>query len=339
MTRNRASDAATVRVAVGVLEDGDGRVLVTRRAADRHQGGLWEFPGGKIEPGESAVAGLRRELREELGIELERQQPLRRVRHDYGDRRVLLDVRQVTGYRGMPRPREGQPMRWLAVDALRAEDFPAANRAIIRCLTLPDIMGITRPPGDEEDEKNEKDEAAFIEGFGRALGGGWRMVQLRLPGLDAPDYRRLAECCLDLARAQGCRLVLNASPTLFRRIGGAAGLHVDSRRLRTIQQRPVAEDRLFGASCHNLAELHRAQASGADYAFLSPVQPTGSHPGARPLGWQRFAQLAAAVDIPVYALGGMRRTDLERARQCGARGIAGISLFMAPWPFSCGTRR
>lgn len=322
MTRNRASDAATVRVAVGVIEDGDGRVLVTRRAADRHQGGLREFPGGKIEPGESAVAGLRRELREELGLELERQQPLRRVRHDYGDRRVLLDVRRVTGYRGVPRPREGQPMRWLAVDALRAEDFPAANRAIIRCLALPDVMGITRPPADDEEE------AAFVEAFVRALGSGWRMVQLRLPGLDAADYRRLAERCLDRARARDCRLLLNASPTLFRRIGGAAGLHVDSRRLRTIEQRPVAEDRLFGASCHNLAELHRAQASGADYAFLSPVQPTGSHPGARPLGWQRFAQLAAAVDIPVYALGGMRRTDLERARQCGARGVAGISLFM-----------
>ncbi len=335
MTRNRASDAPAVRVAVGVIEDGDGRVLVTRRAADRHQGGLWEFPGGKVEPGESAVAGLRRELREELGIELEHEQPLRRIRHDYGDRRVLLEVRRVTGYRGVPQPREDQPMRWLARDALRAEEFPAANRAIIRCLALPDVMGITRAPGDGEDE------AAFTEAFQRALGGDWRMVQLRLPGRDAAGYRRLAERCLSVARAGDCGLMLHSSPALFRRIGGrAAGLHVDSRQLNALERRPVGETQLFGASCHNLAELRQAQRNGADYAFLSPVQPTGSHPGARPLGWQRFAQLAAKVDIPVYALGGMRRADLERARQCGARGVAGISLFMeAPPALNCGTRR
>ena len=128
------STAAEVHVAVAVLRDGEGRILLTRRHADSHQGGLWEFPGGKVEAGESLAAALRRELREELGVDIRSHRPLLEIRHDYGDKRVFLDVHIVEDFAGRPRPLEQQPMRWVAVEELCDYAFPAANEPIVDAL-------------------------------------------------------------------------------------------------------------------------------------------------------------------------------------------------------------
>lgn len=112
-------------------------MLVALRAAHRHQGGRWEFPGGKLDAGESVEEALARELREELGIEVEAAEPLLVVHHDYADRRVLLDVWRVTRWCGEPQGREGQPLRWLAPAALDEADFPAANAPIVAALRYP----------------------------------------------------------------------------------------------------------------------------------------------------------------------------------------------------------
>lgn len=120
-----------VHVAVGVILDRNRNILITRRDPDRHQGGLWEFPGGKVEDGESLNSALTRELREELGIEVDRTSALAEVRHDYGDKSVFLDVHVVWEFSGEPQPLEGQPMVWAAVDDLRGYDFPAANVPIV----------------------------------------------------------------------------------------------------------------------------------------------------------------------------------------------------------------
>ena len=122
----------TVPVAVAVLVNARGEVLLTRRHRKQHQGGLWEFPGGKFEAGEDVDAALRRELREELGVEVEAHEALLSVTHDYPERRVQLHVRRVSAYRGAARPREGQPMRWVAVHELHRYTFPAANAPIVQ---------------------------------------------------------------------------------------------------------------------------------------------------------------------------------------------------------------
>lgn len=123
-----------LRVAVGVIVNERDEILVARRAAHLHQGGLWEFPGGKIDAGESAHAGLCRELHEELGIAVLDSAPLLVIDHDYGDRQVELDVWRVTRFSGEPQGRQGQPLRWLAVANLKEQEFPAANAAIIAAL-------------------------------------------------------------------------------------------------------------------------------------------------------------------------------------------------------------
>ena len=120
-----------LHVAVGVILDSDGKILLTRRAAASHQGGLWEFPGGKVEAGESSAVALARELSEELGIEIERATALLEVKHDYGDRSVVLDAHVVWAFRGPARALEGQPMAWVKPQALYHYAFPAANAPIV----------------------------------------------------------------------------------------------------------------------------------------------------------------------------------------------------------------
>jgi 8-oxo-dGTP diphosphatase len=309
-----------IQVAVGAISDPRGRILLTRRPDHAHQGGLWEFPGGKLEPGEALARGLERELYEELGIRLRSSTPLIRVHHHYGDRQVLLDVHRVTGFTGEPHGREGQPLRWVHPEAMEAELFPAADRPIITALRLSDRMLITGPDPARVNE--------FLERLARALASGVRLVQLRAPGLDAEAYRALAAAAAELCRRHGARMLVNPPLDTLEPPEGV-GLHLSSRRLLAAQERPPGGASLVGASCHNAEELGRAQSLGLDYALLSSVLPTASHPHAAPLGWEKFAELVERAALPVYALGGMTQRHIAVARQCGGQGIAAIGGL---WP-------
>lgn len=130
----RVEASLAVQVAVAVIFDGDQKILLTKRHADSHQGGLWEFPGGKREAGESLAAALRREIQEELGIEILSHHGLLQIEHDYGDKQVLLDVHSVDAFDGRPQPKEGQPMRWVAISELGDYAFPEANKLIVAAL-------------------------------------------------------------------------------------------------------------------------------------------------------------------------------------------------------------
>ena len=321
---SEASGTRHVHVAAGALRDGLGRILVTRRPEGVHQGGLWEFPGGKLEAGEPVRTALARELHEELGIEVRTARPLIRVHHDYGDRHVLLDVFLVTDYAGTPNGLEGQPLDWVAPAAMNPARFPAADRPIIDALRLPERYLITAP------EPNG--EAAFLRRLEAVLQAGIELVQLRRHDLADAAYGRLAQTALSLCRAAGARLLLTRAPELVRELG-ADGLHLRAETLRQISSRPEG-CALVGASCHDATELRRAAALGLDYALLGPVLRTATHPDARPLGWRGFAALADTAPLPVYALGGMRLEHLATSFEHGAQGIAAISAF---WKHRHGT--
>jgi len=302
-----------LHVAAAAIQDDRGRVLISRRHDHVHQGGLWEFPGGKLEPGETVLAGLARELREELDIRLLRSEPLIRITHHYPERSVLLDVHRVSAFAGSPRGMEGQPLRWQAPAELQAADFPAADRPIITALRLPDrylITGAdpTRPP-------------AFLERLENALQRGLSLVQLRAHELSDAGYLRLAGAARDLCREYGASLLLNRRGPLPH---WTEGVHLNRHQLAVCRQRPRV-DGWVGASCHDPQELRLAERLGLDYALLSPVQPTASHTHAAPLGWQRFAEWVGEANLPVYALGGVGLESLDRAKQAGAQGIAAIS--------------
>lgn len=304
-----------LHVMAGAITDDRGRVLVTRRPDHVHQGGLWEFPGGKLEPREAPEVGLARELEEELGIRVTASRPLIRVHHDYGDRQVLLDVRRVNAYTGTPQGREGQPLDWLHPDAMDPARFPAADRPIITALRLPPLLLITGPDPHVRE--------IFLARFDRALAGGVRMVLLRAHGLNDDAYRDLAGQARTLTVAHGARLLLNRDPAAVAACQ-RDGLHLSAQRLAVLDARPGRSGELVGASCHDADDLARAVALGLDYALLSPVQPTASHPNAEPLGWDSFSALVDPVSLPVYALGGLTPSDLPRAFDQGAQGIAAI---------------
>lgn len=124
----------SIHVAAGVLRDDSGRVLIAQRPPDKHAGGAWEFPGGKLQAGETPRAALDRELREEIGIRIGRAAELVEYTHAYPDRDVRLSVFLVSAWDGEPHSLESQPLRWLAVDDLLAHGLLPADRPIVSAL-------------------------------------------------------------------------------------------------------------------------------------------------------------------------------------------------------------
>lgn len=309
-----------LEVAVGVLADSSGRILLARRPDSVHLGGLWEFPGGKIHPGESVPAALRREMKEELGIDVGPARPLIRIRHRYPECSVALHVFRIEGYSGCAEGREGQAIRWVDERDLSRFDFPEANLPIISAIRLPPVWAIVN--------EDSFDSGYLIKRFHELFARGVTGIQIRsAPGVSAARFTETVRPLCATAVRLGVRLVLNSEPGIAV-AAGAAGVHLKSRLLSCLNARPLARDYWVGASCHTLDEMLNAQRLGLDYVFLSPVRATASHPASEPLGWERFTSLVDRVNIPVYALGGMKPTDLESARDHGAQGIAGISGFM-----------
>jgi len=302
-------------VAAGVLENARGEILVARRLDHAHQGGLWEFPGGKLEPGEDTCAGLARELAEELGIRLESARPLIRVRHDYAERSVLLDVWRVSAWRGHAHGREGQELRWLVAQALTDLAMPAADVPVVAAVRLPHRYLITPSPADDAD--------SFLAALGASIDAGVAMVALRAKELPPSEFVSLARQAADVCHARGACMLINGDPALLD-ASGADGVHLDRTRLLAAEARPIPARAWLAASCHDARELEQAVRIGADFAVLSPVAATASHANARPMGWRRFQQLLERVNMPVYALGGMRLEDVTAAWQHGGQGIAAV---------------
>ncbi len=303
-----------IPVAVGVLADERQQYLICRRPPHVHQGGLWEFPGGKVEAGESVEHALAREFREEVGVEIERARPLIKIPHAYPDKRVLLDVWWISRWRGRVRPRENQAMRWVPQAALREYTFPAANHAILMAIGLPSLYLISPDPR----------EHGFVERLRTCLQAGVSLLQLRAVGMPADELRACASSLLRLCHEHRAKMLINGRPDDALAIG-ADGVHLTSTRLLRLRERPLPLEYLVGASCHNANELHQAQRIGVDFVVISPVCATATHRDQQGMGWPQFEEFANSTQIPVYALGGMCPADLNLARRSGAQGVSMIS--------------
>ncbi|MDP3814082.1 Nudix family hydrolase [Pseudomonas sp.] len=309
-----------IHVMAAVIRGADGRILIAKRSDDQHQGGLWEFPGGKLEAGEAPTVALARELEEELGIRPTAARPLIQVRHAYPDKQVLLDVWEVSAFSGEPHGAEGQPLAWASPRQLHEYEFPAANRPIIAAARLPEHYLIT-PEGLEGPE--------LLRGIKAALARGVRLLQLRAPAMFDAQYRDLAVDIQGLCAGKA-QLMLKG-PLEWLGDFPAAGWHLTAAQLRkyAAMGRPLPAERWLAASCHSAEELALATQMGVDFITLSPVQATQTHPEAQPLGWAQVSELLQGFNSPAYLLGGVGPADLEQAWQAGAQGVAGIRAF---WP-------
>jgi len=307
---------APVDVAVGILVRPDGRLLLASRPEGKPYSGYWEFPGGKLEPGETVAHALKRELHEELGIDIGSVCPWIVRVFDYPHALVRLHFCRVFEWSGEPHAREQQRFGFFALDALPAPLLPATV-PVLRGLELPSVYAVSAAGFLGID--------AFLRRLGDSLASGLRLVQLREPDLAVADVVRLFGEMLAMTRSAGARLLVNSRHP--RALWEAAdGVHLTSHALATIRERPA--HRWVGASVHDEKELARAGELGLDFAVLGPVQLTASHPGQSPLGWTRFERIAVGTSLPVYAIGGLDSEALPMAMACGAHGVA---LLSAAW--------
>ncbi|WP_153146857.1 Nudix family hydrolase [Dechloromonas sp. H13] len=305
-----------VEVAAAVMLRAGGReFLLAQRPEGKVYAGYWEFPGGKVEPGETVRDALVRELHEELGILVTACSPwLTRV-FTYPHATVRLNFWRVTAWEGeigITAPLEHAAVDWqeCGKSATVAPILPA-NDPILKALALPTTMAITMA----ESEGVERQ----LERLEEALSAGLRLIQVRDKGWPPAQRLWFAETVVRLAHSHGALVVINDDEEIARRTG-ADGVHLSAARLATCTRRP--DFAWVGASCHDTAEIARAGELAFDYALLGPVLPTPTHPESSGIGWTEFERLLAGNTLPVLALGGMRMEMLTTAQGHGAHGIA-----------------
>ena len=292
-----------------MLERPDGAFLLAQRPTGKVYAGYWEFPGGKVEPGEDPARALSRELQEELGIDVQRAYPwLERV-YTYPHGTVRLNFFRVTAWQGEPHPREDQAIAWQRRGASSAAPMLPANAPVLAALSLPFEYAIT--------DAARLGIPQMLERLERRLAGGLKLLQVREPSLSPPERELFTAQVIGLAHRYGCRVLAKAP------FPGTDGRHFTAAELMALVARPA--DGLAAASCHTRAELERAMDLGLDLAVVGPVLEKGD---GQPLGWERFAVLVRGASIPVFAIGGLRPGDLEQAWRCGAHGLA---MIRASW--------
>jgi len=305
-----------ISVAVGVVQNKDGDYLISKRHDHLHQGGLWEFPGGKLEPNETTYKALCRELFEELGIQVKQAKPLVKISHQYPDKNVVLNVWIVNQFEGCAQSLQGQPIKWVSLHELCNYDFPEANQTILNRLLLPSIYAITG-----SFETNFE----YISKFKTCLSQGIKLIQLRYHG-DEETLLDLTKQSKVLCEKDNARLLVNADVDFLDKCN-VDGVHLNSKRLFNYSKRPIDKNKLLAVSVHNEVELQQAHLLEADFIVISPVLKTSSHPDAKTLGWDIFKDLADQSSIPAFALGGMTTSMLQQAKISNAQGIAAISEF------------
>ncbi|MGH8499617.1 MAG: Nudix family hydrolase, partial [Methylococcales bacterium] len=286
---------APIHVVAGVLRDTRGRILLTRRTEGRDLAGAWEFPGGKVEPGESAAIALHRELFEELGIEVGAIEPLISVPQRYPDKSIVLDVYTVLSYSGKPKGREKQALAWSPMEKLISYPMPPADKPVVAALIQPPVLAIT--------PEFYGDKQHYLSCIKQQLSSGIRFIQLRCKSLTPKKLNELAVDIRTLCQEENGTLFINEDIGLAKALD--CPVHLKSTQLLLPDTALQLAGHPFSAACHNIDDLEKAEALGATHAVLGPVLKTNSHPGIDGIGWAEFARMRNEVSLPIFALGGL----------------------------------
>lgn len=290
------ANAGEIHVIAGALSDAEGRVLIAQRPRGRHMAGRWEFPGGKLAFGEDSYDGLKRELAEELGVVVREARPLIRLRHDYPDRRVLLDVWQVTAYDGEPKSLESQALTWARPDELPSHDLLEADRAIVTALRLPRLARVI---------SDAQMLCAMTDTAAQTI--LWQVPRSGDGTLDAKAVRA--------ARAAGHRVFAMGNGIEAVREGAMAGcdgvvLHWDGQNLHVDHGGSF----LIGVHCEDAGSALQAVAEGAHFLVMAPEDG--------PMQQRYLEPLCDKIGVPVFAGWYPDARRLERLQVAGAHGCA-----------------
>jgi 8-oxo-dGTP diphosphatase len=306
------SAAPPVEVVAAVIQRQGGECLLAQRPPGKVYAGYWEFPGGKVQPGEPVAAALARELEEELGIEVEVAYPWIVRNYAYAHARVRLNFFRVTRWRHQPCARELQALSWERLPDVSVSPMLPANAPVLRALALPPVLAIS--------DAAQRGEVDFLTRLDDALTRGLRLVMVREKQMPQARLAALTSAVVERCKPWGARVILNGDVDLARACG-ADGIHLSSARLMECSR---VDMECCSASCHNEPELERAAQLGLDFVVLGPVRATPTHPGAPLLGWEQFARMIVGYELPVFALGGLQLHDLHTACTAGAHGVAMI---------------
>ncbi len=319
-------------VAAAVIIKPDGSFLLAQRPEGKPYPGFWEFPGGKIELGESAADALKRELREELDIEVTQLVPWIVRKHVYTHATVLLRFFRVTEWRGEPKGLENQAFTWQRMNELTVGPMLPANAPIFQALLTPTTYLISNMTalGDDEWFARVQSQLTSINQSGIDLVAGHSapktMVQIRERFDNSEHAHRVLDRAFKEIVPLGARLMVNSTCVEAFNVSAEylaqrnIGLHLTSQALQAASVRPDVD--CCGASCHTLDEIEKAHSLGCDYILLGPVLTTGSHLNAETLGWSGFSRLIDTCAIPCFALGGQTESTRAVAYASGAHGIA-----------------
>ncbi len=309
-----SDDRPLLDVVCAVIQKPNGEFLLAQRPTGKVYEGYWEFPGGKVDPGESLADAMARELNEELGIVVENSYPWLTRIFSYPHARVRLHFRRVTHWHNEPNGRENQTFVWQSIDNISVMPLLPANGPILAALALPTIYGITHA--------GDIGEATMLRLIKTSLTTGLRLIQVREKEWPRDRLTAFARQVVTLAKPFRAKVLVNSDGDLARAVG-ADGIHLTSSALTKVKQRP--DFTLCAASCHSEQELSKAEELGLDFVLLGPVLATPSHPDSEILGWKKFNNLATNYSLPVFAIGGLSLSNLETAWQHGAHGIAMLS--------------
>ena len=300
-----------INVAVGVLIDSNKKILLAQRSKSRTWAGWWEFPGGKLEKNELPEEALIRELKEEVDIDVVNYKKWVTRNYAYEEHNVTLYFFKVTQWNGELNPRENQKLLWISPREVNKTTILPPNIFILNALSLPTHYGITNI--------SETPKEIFLTQLLKQLEQGLRMIQIREKNLPLEELKEITLEIIRICKPFSAKVILNSSIELANDLN-ANGVHLNSIELKKFTKK--SKNIIVGASCHSEEDLKIAQDKEVDFVVFSPVNKTISHPEIVPLGWVKFLSIANKFDIPIYALGGMKKSDINNALDSGAIGIA-----------------
>jgi len=298
-------------VAVAIFQKPDGSFLLSSRPEGKPYPGYWEFPGGKIEPGETVLQAMIRELVEELNVTITAATPWFSFVMHYTHATVRLHCWRVSAWHGEMRGMEGQHFEWQRLNALSVAPTLPGCVPIFKALALPRVYAISNAA--------ETGAAGYLTQLEQALERGLKLIQIREKTLSRDELLGFAQEVVSRAHAHGAKVLVNGDADLALRVA-ADGVHLTAAQLGECLVRP--DFPLVAASTHRRDEIDLAAELNLDFVVLGAVKPTRTHPGQKPIGWQRFGELVNATPLPVYALGGLTADDMNIAIEHGAHGIS-----------------